>query len=336
MTHVRAIYGAGGHGHWKSKSTGKQREREREKLGDGRKQRDSLPPNLSHVETPAQSPMVNSSNSPPPAIVEGDASGSGVAGDGGSADFGKRSGGVSGGVDAADTAELEARLATLERTWQAALCDRASERASFHASWSVASASEAAHSANSLPQTMAPACILANPAFAVACRVAGVALALDHRGRTFTRYRLVVLLAHGGTLEVARRFSDFVKLHSKLTALFPHLALPKVANTLFSGRGSWFNRFDPDLIQRRQVWLEEYLMALIRMPPCEASPPLRSFLAAAGDLSAVDVPCAGASVHTEDTWLAESSGSHFSPPPVVTASIAHSLATAASRAEPPG
>ena len=106
----------------------------------------------------------------------------------------------------------------------------------------------------------------------------GVSMALDTNGKSFTKFLLIVLLAHGGTLEVARRFSDFVKLHAKLTLLFPHVALPKVANSLFNVRGSWFNRFDPDLLQRRQVWLEEYLMALIRVPQCETSAPFRSFL----------------------------------------------------------
>jgi hypothetical protein len=319
-----------------SSATGKEREREREKLGDVRRQRESLPPNLSHVDTPTQSPMGNGngngSSCLPPAIIEGGGSGlCGVDESEDRADSLKKS--VGGGVfGAADTAELEARLASLERTWQAAMCERAAERATVHASWSVASVSEAPHSAYSPPQVL-PASLLTTPAFAVACRVVGVAMALDNRGRSFTKYRLVVLLAHGGTLEVARRFSDFVKLHLKLTALFPHLPLPKVANSLFSGRGSWFNRFDPDLIERRQVWLEEYLMALIRMQQCEACPPLRSFLAGVGDVSFADGRCVSVA-YTADTWLATSNGSQFTPPPVP-ACVTDSTTTSLSQSEPP-
>ena len=317
---------AGGHGYsTNSNAMGKERERAREKLGETRKQRDSLcdslPPNISHVETPAPSILRGGSGSQQQAL---DDSASASA-------WGNVAPGGAGGVSSVDTAELEARLAALERTWQAAVSERGSERASVLAAWSVASMSEAPQSAYSPPQAMLPAGLLAGPALAVACRVAGVSMALDDKGRSFTQYRLMVLLAHGGTLEVLRRFSDFVKLHLKLTGLFPHLPLPKVANSLFAARGSWFNRFDPDLIQRRQVWLEEYLMALIRMPQCEASPPLRSFLAGGSDASAAR-RCASVAL-TADTWLATSIASQRSPPPVET-SVADSTATVVSTEAP--
>ena len=179
------------------------------------------------------------------------------------------------------TAELESRLAALERTWQKATGGLPSE--SFPAHWSVASASEPAASVYSSPQYWGGGgegfgSLLVTPALAAACKVTGVSMCLDTKGKSFTKYHLVVLLAHGGTLDVGRRYSDFVRLHSKLVRLFPHVSFPKVANYLFSNSGSWFNRFDPELIQRRQVWVEEYLMALIHMPECEKSEPFRRFL----------------------------------------------------------
>ena len=131
---------------------------------------------------------------------------------------------------------------------------------------------------------------------------------------------LALLLTGRGVMHDALS-QEFVKLHAKLSLLFPYVQMQKVAAPLFSGRGSWFNRFDPELIQRRQVWLEEYLMALIRIPECEKSEPFRLFLA--GNADACGNCSTTSGVHPDDAWAAPSVGSHAS----CAGSVADSVAT---------
>ena len=246
-----------------------------------------------------------------------------------------------GGRAAEETAELESRLAALERSWQAALMNGAGGAGDWqvpeHLStqWSVAPSEPPGSVFSSPPppflsglaggavgvEAYGSGGLLSAPALAAACKLIRVSLCLDDRGKSFTKYHLIVLLAHGGTLELARRFSEFVKLHAKLSLLFPYVQMPKVAAPLFSGRGSWFNRFDPELIQRRQVWLEEYLMALIRIPECEKSEPFRLFLAGNADTCGNGSTTSG--VHPDDAWAAPSVGSHAS----CAGSVADSVAT---------
>lgn len=164
------------------------------------------------------------------------------------------------------TAELEARLDSLETTARASR------------------AGGAAQSADALPQgswwrTRASM----TPALAKACRISTAETRTDRSGTAYTVYQLLALLAHGGTLVVHRRFSEFDELYHKLRRLFPHIDPPTVAADLFSSKASaWFNRFDPELIDCRRVWLEDLLAWVIADPVLETSSAFRSFLNPAG------------------------------------------------------
>uniref|UniRef100_A0A7S4HA29 WW domain-containing protein n=1 Tax=Guillardia theta TaxID=55529 RepID=A0A7S4HA29_GUITH len=117
------------------------------------------------------------------------------------------------------------------------------------------------------------------PRMVKACRVPSSRCTVGAGNKNFTMYEIIVLLSHGGTIPVNHRFSDFVQLHRRLIKLFPHVSLPKVSVELFSSQASrWFNRFDPDLIECRRVWLEQYINELIESPQLETSQPFRSFL----------------------------------------------------------
>ena len=126
---------------------------------------------LSHVATPAQSPVAPTDTRPAfadqvqeAAVWEG--RGAGV-------------GGAEGGTSIVETAELEARLAALERTWQAAVRehDQGIERVVGGGTWSMArsvtSMSEAGRSTYSFAHMLGSG-LLSTPQLAVACKVQSV------------------------------------------------------------------------------------------------------------------------------------------------------------------
>jgi hypothetical protein len=110
---------------------------------------------------------------------------------------------------------------------------------------------------------------------------------------------LLALLAAKGCLLSLYSIDSIAKLRF-LEALSPSLGILTFILSYFLATGSWFNRFDPDLILRRQVWLEEYLCALLRVEQCETCKDL--FKKAFGHR------CAGAPAHF---WSAETNTTHI-------------------------
>jgi hypothetical protein len=126
---------------------------------------------LSHVATPAQSPVPPTETSP----TSGDQVGTAVW-----EGRGAGVGGAEGGTRHAETAELEARLAALERTWQAAVGEHDQGIGFGVGGRSVTCMSEAARSlSEAAPSSastysiahMAGSALLSTPQLAVACKV---------------------------------------------------------------------------------------------------------------------------------------------------------------------
>ncbi|EKX45961.1 hypothetical protein GUITHDRAFT_138454 [Guillardia theta CCMP2712] len=113
----------------------------------------------------------------------------------------------------------------------------------------------------------------------VGCRVDQ---SVDHfeNGKRLTKYRTSVLLANGQIFTLEKRYSEFLELYNKLTVMYPQVPMPAVAKELFGGMRSstWFHRFDPDLIECRKVWLNEFMSTLIKLPMISTSRILHGFL----------------------------------------------------------
>ena len=195
--------------------------------------------NVSHIETPSPSPA------PPSSRGGGD--GGELSGAGrrlGMAGDGNDGMGVGlGRFSAVETAELEARLAALERTWNAVIREQCAgmseDRLSEVHAWSVAcsnaslrqTAQPSVHSLQvhslaqmheSVDSRLASSSsrhdLYTTPTLAVACKVQDVATSLDSKGRAFTIYRIMVLLAHGGTLQTClldQHDSAFTHTHTR-------------------------------------------------------------------------------------------------------------------------
>lgn len=113
-------------------------------------------------------------------------------------------------------------------------------------------------------------------------------------GSTFTLYTLLASAGDGEPVTICTRYKNLHKLHRTLSNMFPHLEQPIVASVLFKQvRASmWFNRFDPELIERRRVWIGEYVTFVMSTPQLAKSRPFLSFIGS-GSLSSAPSTIAG-------------------------------------------
>ena len=115
------------------------------------------------------------------------------------------------------------------------------------------------------------------------CRVARAVMRVEGMGRRYTAYEVNVVTGGGQSCSVAKRFSDFLELHNSLCSMYPMLLMPPVASQLFASRTrSWFRRFDPEFIECRRVWLDEYMTCLVRTGELNKSQLVNNFFSASG------------------------------------------------------
>ena len=113
-----------------------------------------------------------------------------------------------------------------------------------------------------------------------ACRVSRAGLQVEGVGRKYTEYEVLVMLSAGQMLTLQKRFREFAQLHASLALLYPHIEQPPIAAKLFASK-KWFGRFDPEFVECRRCWLDQYVSALILSPEVNQSKLLNTFLSAA-------------------------------------------------------
>jgi hypothetical protein len=138
--------------------------------------------------------------------------------------------------------------------------------------------------------------------------------------RMYTEYDVRVGTDVQGPVRLGKRYSHFLELHRKLQRTFPHVAMPTQSAQLFSGLRSsmWFNRFDPEFVECRRVWLEAYTQAIFDTPQLAQSTIFQSFIQT--DLvleeTVLSLPSAGAVPATPARFdSATAGGGCIAPPP---------------------
>ena len=125
-----------------------------------------------------------------------------------------------------------------------------------------------------------------------ACRVPRAVLQVEGMGRKYTAYEVEIALSGGQCFLLSKRYREFFRLHSSLLAMYPHVEMPVITAQLFPSRTkNWFRRFDPEFVECRRCWLDQYVSALLRHADLYKSKLLQTFLAATVE----SVPAAAAS-----------------------------------------